>query len=69
MTEHMGIFDRPTDRFTVNRNEGTDTLHRNARESCNTDDAKGMETVDAATADALLLHGSAVRCHHCWGET
>ena len=57
------------DRYSLNRNEGTDTLHRNGREECNLDDADDRETIDAATADALLLRGTAVRCKHCWDET
>lgn len=51
--------------FVLNRNEGTDTLHRNPREECNVDDAEGRQTIDAETADALLASGSARPCQHC----
>lgn len=56
------------DRYVLNRNEGVDTLHRNPGESCNTDDAKGRQTIDADTADALLNMGEAVRCQHCYPQ-
>lgn len=56
------------DYYVLNANEGTDTLHRNPREECNVDDAKGRQTIDFASAVSLLLKGSAVRCQHCMGE-
>ncbi len=45
---------------------GRDVLHRDPRETCNTDDAKGRETIDATTADALLTSGGAIPCRHCY---
>ena len=54
--------------FVLNRNEGTDTIHRDPREECNVDDADGRQTIDADTADALLTMGDAVRCKHCYQE-
>jgi len=58
-----------TDLYVLNRNEGVDTVHRNPREECNTDDADGRETIDAETADALVTRGAARRCQHCQEET
>ena len=55
--------------FVLNRNEGTDTVHRNPREECNVDDAVGRQTIDPDTAEALLNSGDAVRCRHCYQET
>lgn len=63
--------DTPDDEdvWVLNRNEdGRDVLHRNPGERCNTDDAKGRQTVDPDTADALLAMGEAERCGHCYGE-
>lgn len=57
-----------SDYFVLNRNEGMDTVHRNPRESCNTDDAEGRQTIDAETADALVTRGTARRCGHCYQE-
>ena len=37
-------------RWTLNRNEGVDTIHRDPREECNTDDIEGREAIDAKTA-------------------
>ena len=54
--------------FVLNRNEGTDTIHRNPREECNVDDAEGRQTIDGDTADALLTMDTAVRCQHCYQE-
>ena len=54
--------------FVLNQNEGMDTVHRNPRESCNTDDAEGRQTIDGETADALVTRGSARRCSHCYPE-
>ena len=51
--------------WVLNRNEGTDTIHRNPREECNTDDAEGRQTVDTKTAAQLLASGQAVPCQHC----
>lgn len=53
-------------RYVLNRNEGTDTLHRDPREECNTDDADGRETIDEATAMSLSIGGKARLCSHCW---
>ena len=55
-----------SDYFVLNRNEGVDTVHRNPRESCNTDDSEGRETIDGETADALVIRGTARRCGHCY---
>ena len=55
------------DYFVLNRNEGTDTVHRNPREVCNTDDADGREKIDAKTAASLIASGQAVPCGHCIG--
>ncbi len=52
-------------RWTLNRNEGMDTIHRNPREECNTDDVKGREAIDAQTAAAMLSAGTAKPCQHC----
>jgi hypothetical protein len=58
-----------TDYWVLNRNEGLDTIHRNPREPCNTDDADGRQTIDARTADEMLTRGTARRCGHCMEET
>jgi hypothetical protein len=52
-------------RYGLNKNDGIDTLHLNARESCNGDDAVGWETIDAGTAKSLLDGGFVRRCQHC----
>ncbi len=59
-----------SDSYILNVNDGIDVLHRKdgLTESCNTDDSVGRETVDAETADALLVMDSARRCGHCWPE-
>lgn len=57
-----------TDYWVLNRNEGLDTVHRNPREECNTDDAEGRQTIDARTADEMLTRGAARRCQHCMKE-
>ena len=52
--------------FTLNRNQGVDTLHvEHPHESCNTDDAEDLRQVDAMTAEALLVGKHAIRCGHC----
>jgi hypothetical protein len=56
------------DRFVLNVEEGVDVLHRNPGESCNTDQADRKQTVDAATADAMLTSGAARPCGHCIGD-
>lgn len=56
-------------RYTLNVNEGVDTIHRDPREECNLDDSKGRESVDAKSALSLILNGHARRCAHCWDET
>ena len=55
--------------YVLNVNDGMDTLHRDPREVCNVDDAEGRQTIDATTADALLLRGDARQCEHCYGPT
>lgn len=55
--------------FVLNRNDGEDTIHRESGdERCNRDDMRGRQTIDAETADALLVNGTARRCQHCWGD-
>jgi hypothetical protein len=53
--------------FRLNRNLiGPSVLHvEHPFEACNTDDAKGMESVDELTAAALLDTGAVVKCQHC----
>lgn len=51
--------------FVINRNEGTDTLHRDPREECNVDDADGRQAIDADTGRALEESGDIHRCRHC----
>lgn len=51
--------------YVLNRNEGIDTLHRNPREQCNTDDATDRETIDAKTFYAMKAGGHARLCKHC----
>ena len=54
------------DLFVLNVNpDGEDTIHRNPREECNTDDAVGRQTVDAKTAAAMIASGHARTCQHC----
>jgi hypothetical protein len=53
-------------RYVINQNDGIDTLHRNPSESCNTDDAKGRQTVDSGTAKALEAGGHIRLCGHCY---
>lgn len=53
------------DRWVLNANEGVDTIHRNPREECNTDQATGRKAVDEFTAEAMLNAGDAVPCKHC----
>jgi hypothetical protein len=55
--------------YVLNVNDGIDTVHRNPREKCNVDDAKGRQTVDEETAHAVLAMKEAIRCQHCWTET
>ena len=58
----------PDDYWVVNTNpNGLDIVHRNPREECNLDDARGRDVIDAETADALLSIGEARRCEHCCG--
>lgn len=58
-----------SERYVLNVNPGgTDVLHVNPREECNTDDADHLETVDGLTAASLLDKGEAVRCQHCTRE-
>ena len=57
-----------TDRWYVNQNAGVDTLHRNPREECNTDDADELKTVDTKTALALRAAGDIHECKHCITE-
>ena len=57
------------DRFVLNVNEGIDTIHRNPREECNTDDATDRSEVDAKTAAAMIATGQARACHHCIEQT
>ncbi len=57
--------DRREPYFVLNVNDGTDVLHRDPGERCNTqaDEMEGRQTVDAKTAEALLAkirHDAAV---------
>ncbi len=56
------------DRYVLVVTAGSDTLHRNPMETCNTDDARHRENVDPDTADALLTTGTARKCQHCWPD-
>jgi hypothetical protein len=51
--------------WVLNRNDGVDTIHRNPREACNTDDADGRQTIDALTAARMLEGKEAKACRHC----
>lgn len=51
--------------YVINRNDGTDTLHRNPREECNVDDAEGRQTIDPTTGAALEKSGDIHLCGHC----
>ena len=56
-------------RFVLNQNpDAQDVIHRNPGESCNTDDARGRQSIDADTADALIAMGDARPCEHCYGD-
>ncbi len=55
-------------RYTLNVNAGEDVIHRDGLEECNVDDSEGKQTIDAATAEALLNRGVARRCRHCYNE-
>ena len=63
--------DRPPDRYFLNRNEGVDTLHRNPRNECNTEQAKAKdgEVIDEATALKLQSGGHTKLCQHCYPTT
>lgn len=52
--------------YVINRNEGEDTLHRNPREECNTDEIEGRATVDPLTGAALEKSGHIRLCRHCY---
>ena len=52
--------------YVLNRNEGTDTLHRNPRESCNVDDIEGRATLDPTTGAALEASGDIRLCSYCY---
>lgn len=54
--------------YVLNPVDGTDILHRDPREVCNTDQATDRQTIDAATATALLTSDVVRRCGHCWGD-
>lgn len=54
--------------YVLNRNEGTDTLHRDPREVCNVDDADGRSTLDLTTGAALEKSGDIRLCRHCYPE-
>lgn len=60
-----------TDELLINYPEDSElaVIHtRHGNESCNRDDMKGRQTVDPATADALLSMGEARRCGHCYPQ-
>ncbi len=54
--------------YVLNINDGVDVLHRDPREVCNVDDAEGRQTIDFATADAMLTTDKVRRCAHCWPD-
>jgi len=52
--------------FTLNQNEGVDTIHaEHPHEACNTDDAEGIEKIDELSAVRMVANGQAVTCLHC----
>jgi hypothetical protein len=52
--------------FRLNVNDGVDTIHReHGFEECNLDDAQDVQSVDEATAKAMLARGDAKVCEHC----
>ena len=53
--------------FVLNRNKGVDIIHdpENLTERCNTDQIDGRKSVDAMTAEALIVRGDARACQHC----
>ncbi len=55
----------PQDRYLITVHQGTDTLHVNPREECNTDDADILQTIDKESAGALLKAGVVRSCWHC----
>ena len=50
----------------VRKSDGIDTLHVNAREECNLDDADHVETITPARAVELKMGGHARLCRHCF---
>lgn len=58
-------------RYVVVQKTGTDMLHINPREECNTDDADNLQTIDRLTARAMAeraMHNAEVEiefCKHC----
>ena len=54
--------------YVLNRNDGVDTLHRNPREECNTDDVEGRDSLDPVTGLALEKSGDIHLCGHCYQE-
>jgi hypothetical protein len=54
--------------FILNKNVGSkDVLHKYPSfESCNVDDAKDKQHIDAETADALIAMREVELCKHCW---
>jgi hypothetical protein len=54
--------------YVLNRNDGVDTLHRNPREVCNTDDVEGRDALDPVTGLALEKSGDIHLCAHCYPQ-
>lgn len=55
----------PQNRYVITVHKGIDTLHVNALEQCNLDDADLLQTVDRVSAEALLRAGLVRSCWHC----
>lgn len=59
-------FPRPADRYVVVTKDGTDVLHRNPGEQCNTDDAARKRVIPEVEALRLKLGGFVRLCQHCY---
>lgn len=54
--------------YVLNKQDGIDTLHKNPRESCNSDQIEGRQTLDPDTGEALEKGGYVRLCQHCMKE-